>query len=59
MDEAAPLLDDSQAKEARVAEAAEAALAHTEDAGLRSWLEDLRHDASTRVAELRSRSREA
>lgn len=54
-DETARLLDGCQAKEDRVAEAAEAALGENLDAPLRRRLNALRDDAHSRIALLRRR----
>jgi len=54
-DEVARLLDDSDAKEARVVETVRAALGHVEDASLRARLRDLENDAGSRIGELRQR----
>jgi uncharacterized protein (TIGR02284 family) len=54
-DELTALLDDCQAKELRVAEAAAAAVAHAGDDALRTRLERLGDDAKTRIPALRRR----
>lgn len=52
-DEIIALLDGCESKESRIAEAARVTIRHTDDASLRSRLEELRDDATSRIPALR------